>query len=157
MDPAKRARAAPSIGSADRPIATASCASGAAHAKSFHGLPCSYAAMSHAAGSAFRRRPPARPRSAPPPRRPRTPAPPPWPLHRLSREAARRAATVALAVMTVLTLFALTGVRFARQQPGYVGVVRNGGPLDDRGIRQILVPGQRLTWTGLFSQGAHQY
>jgi regulator of protease activity HflC (stomatin/prohibitin superfamily) len=103
---------------------------------------------------AVRRHPPARRRSAPAHTRP---APPPWPLHRLSRRSARRAATIALAVMTVLTIFALSGVRFERQQPGYVGVVRNGGPLDDRGIRQILMPGQRLTWTGLFSQAPHEY
>lgn len=87
----------------------------------------------------------------------RAPAPPPWPLHRLPRRKARRVATLALAAMTVLAIFAISGVRFERQQPGYVGVVRNGGPLDDRAVRQVLLPGQRLTWTGLFSQAPHNY
>jgi regulator of protease activity HflC (stomatin/prohibitin superfamily) len=48
-------------------------------------------------------------------------------------------------------------MRLARQAPGYVGVVRNGGPLDDRNIRQVLMPGQRLTWIGLFSESPHEY
>ena len=91
-------------------------------------------------------------------RRPRrAPAAPPWPLHRLSRQGARRTATLLLALMTLCVAFALSGVRVARQSPGYVGVVRNGGPLDDRNIRQILMPGQRLTWIGLFSESPHEY
>jgi regulator of protease activity HflC (stomatin/prohibitin superfamily) len=45
----------------------------------------------------------------------------------------------------------------ARQEVGYVGVVRNGGPLDARTIRQVLLPGAPLTWIGLFSAKPHQY
>jgi regulator of protease activity HflC (stomatin/prohibitin superfamily) len=59
--------------------------------------------------------------------------------------------------MGLLIAFAISGARVARQSPGYVGVVRNGGPLDDRNIRQILMPGQPLTWTGLFSESPHEY
>jgi regulator of protease activity HflC (stomatin/prohibitin superfamily) len=59
--------------------------------------------------------------------------------------------------MGLLAAFAISGARVARQSPGYVGVVRNGGPLDDRNIRQILLPGQALTWTGLFSEAPHEY
>jgi regulator of protease activity HflC (stomatin/prohibitin superfamily) len=36
-------------------------------------------------------------------------------------------------------------------------VVRNGGPFDNRAIRQVLMPGQRLTWIGWFSQSPHNY
>src|SRR3954468_3664985 len=59
--------------------------------------------------------------------------------------------------MALCAAVAISGMRVARQPPGYVGVVRNGGPLDDRNIRQILMPGQRLTWTGLFSESPHEY
>jgi regulator of protease activity HflC (stomatin/prohibitin superfamily) len=51
----------------------------------------------------------------------------------------------------------LMGISVARQDVGHVGVVRNGGPLDRRNIRQVMLPGQRLTWTGWFSQSPHQY
>ena len=75
----------------------------------------------------------------------------------MSHVAARRAATAVLAVMGVLILIGVSGVKFARQPLGYVGVVRNGGPLDNRQVRQILLPGSRITYTGLFSQAPHQY
>jgi hypothetical protein len=38
-----------------------------------------------------------------------------------------------------------------------VGVVRNGGPIDNRGIRQIVEPGSGPTWVGWFSQSPHEY
>jgi regulator of protease activity HflC (stomatin/prohibitin superfamily) len=66
-------------------------------------------------------------------------------------------ATLALALMGLAAIVAISGVRVARQPPGYVGVVRNGGPFDDRAIRQILLPGQRITWIGFFSQTPHDY
>ena len=62
-----------------------------------------------------------------------------------------------LALMGLAAIVAISGVRVARQPPGYVGVVRNGGPFDDRAIRQVLMPGQRITWIGLFSQAPHEY
>src|SRR4051794_11085577 len=83
--------------------------------------------------------------------------PRPWPFNRLSQTQARRAATAALALMAVLALVGVSGVKFVRQPLGYVGVVRNGGPLDNRQVRQILLPGARLTYTGLFSQAPHDY
>jgi regulator of protease activity HflC (stomatin/prohibitin superfamily) len=89
--------------------------------------------------------------------RSRRPSAPPWPLNRLSRVAARRVATLLLALMALFAAVAISGMRVARQPPGYVGVVRNGGPLDNRNIRQILMPGQRLTWIGLFSEAPHEY
>ena len=97
-----------------------------------------------AAGSAYR----APPRAAPAP---------PWPLSRMSPLAARRVATFMLGLMSVLALVGVSGVKFERQRLGYVGVVRNGGPLDNRQVRQILLPGQRVTFTGMFSQAPHDY
>ena len=64
---------------------------------------------------------------------------------------ARRIGTLILACMVLALIVGLSGVKVARQEVGYVGVVRNGGPLDNRTIRQVLLPGQRLTWIGLFS------
>jgi SPFH domain / Band 7 family len=59
--------------------------------------------------------------------------------------------------MGLVSIVGISGVRVARQPPGYVGVVRNGGPFDDRAIRQILLPGQRISWIGFFSQSPHNY
>jgi hypothetical protein len=75
----------------------------------------------------------------------------------MSSVAGRRVATLMLAVMGVLALLGVSGLKFERQPLGYVGVVRNGGPLDNRQVRQILLPGQRITFTGMFSQSPHQY
>jgi regulator of protease activity HflC (stomatin/prohibitin superfamily) len=44
-----------------------------------------------------------------------------------------------------------------RQDIGHVGVVRNGGPFDNRSIRQVLEPGSGVTWAGWFSQTPHEY
>jgi hypothetical protein len=43
---------------------------------------------------------------------------PPRPLDRLSREGARRAATLLVALMTLSAAFAISGMRLARQAPG---------------------------------------
>jgi regulator of protease activity HflC (stomatin/prohibitin superfamily) len=75
----------------------------------------------------------------------------------MSPPTARRVATFMLAAMGILALLAVSGVKFERQRLGYVGVVRNGGPLDNRAVRQILLPGQRVTFTGMFSQAPHEY
>ena len=69
---------------------------------------------------------------------------------------------VALAIVGALAavlfvVFAFSGFGLARMDAGHVGVVRNGGPLDDRNIRQILAPAQNLTWTGWLSQDPHPY
>ena len=70
---------------------------------------------------------------------------------------ARAVATVVAAVVGLVLAVGVTSVRFGRVDVGYVGVVRNGGPFDDRGIRQVLMPGEEFAWLGLFSQGPHQY
>jgi regulator of protease activity HflC (stomatin/prohibitin superfamily) len=75
----------------------------------------------------------------------------------MRRAGARRAGAVAAAVIGVALIVGVSGARVARQNIGYVGVVRNGGPFDTRTIRQILLPGQSLTWIGFFSQHPHEY
>jgi regulator of protease activity HflC (stomatin/prohibitin superfamily) len=61
----------------------------------------------------------------------------------------------ALAALGMLGFTA--GARLLRQDIGHVGVVRNGGPFNNRAIRQILLPGAGLTWAGWFSQKPHEY
>ncbi len=61
------------------------------------------------------------------------------------------------ALVGLVLVVAVSGARVARQDVGYVAVVRNGGPLDVRTVRQVLLPGQGLTWIGFFSKPPHQY
>ena len=75
----------------------------------------------------------------------------------MRRRSVRRGGTLLLALIGIALLVGVSGARFARQNVGYVGVIRNGGPVDTRTIRQVLLPGQRLTWIGFFSQPPHQY
>ena len=81
----------------------------------------------------------------------------PWPYRRLRPTAARVAAMLTIFVLVAASAVLISGVRVERQDAGHVGVVRNGGPLDDRRIRQILLPGQRVTWAGLYSQAPREY
>jgi regulator of protease activity HflC (stomatin/prohibitin superfamily) len=83
--------------------------------------------------------------------------PPRWVLRLMRKRSIRRAATLLAALIALALVVGVAGARVARQNVGYVGVVRNGGPLDMRTIRQVLQPGQRLTWIGFFSQTPHQY
>jgi regulator of protease activity HflC (stomatin/prohibitin superfamily) len=83
--------------------------------------------------------------------------PPVWALRLMRKRTMRRFATLLFALVGVGLIVLVSGARFARQEVGYVGVVRNGGPLDSRTIRQILQPGQSLTWVGLFSESPHKY
>jgi regulator of protease activity HflC (stomatin/prohibitin superfamily) len=45
---------------------------------------------------------------------------------------------------------------FDRTDGGQVAVVRNGGPFDDRNIRQVIQPASGLTWIGWYSE-SHKY
>jgi regulator of protease activity HflC (stomatin/prohibitin superfamily) len=83
--------------------------------------------------------------------------PPPWALKLMRKRSARRVGTLVLALVGISLMLGVAGARFARQNVGYVGVVRNGGPLDKRTIRNVLLPGQGLTWIGFFSQAPHEY
>jgi regulator of protease activity HflC (stomatin/prohibitin superfamily) len=75
----------------------------------------------------------------------------------MSQRGARYAAVATILAFAVASLLLIEGATVARQDAGHVGVVRNGGPLDNRKIRQILMPGQKVTWTGMFSQSPHEY
>jgi regulator of protease activity HflC (stomatin/prohibitin superfamily) len=83
--------------------------------------------------------------------------PPAWALRGMRSRPLRRAVTFVLALVGITLVVAVSGARVANQDVGYVGVVRNGGPFDTRDIRQVLLPGQRLTWTGWFSSKPHEY
>src|SRR4051812_24435897 len=90
-----------------------------------------------------------------PPRSRRDPRP--WPYRRLSAERSRAAGIATIALLAATILILVTGAKIARQDAGHVGVVRNGGPLDNRQIRQFLMPGQKVTWIGMFSQAPREY
>ena len=62
----------------------------------------------------------------------------------------------ACAVVVALVLLVGGCASLERTNAGEYAVVRNGGPLDDRGVRQIIQPGSALTWTGLWS-ATHKY
>ncbi|HZB50715.1 MAG TPA: SPFH domain-containing protein [Mycobacteriales bacterium] len=57
-------------------------------------------------------------------------------------------------VVVLALLVVVTG--FDKTSGGEVGVVRNGGPLDNNRVRQVIQPASNLTWTGMFSQ-VHKY
>jgi regulator of protease activity HflC (stomatin/prohibitin superfamily) len=91
-------------------------------------------------------------------RRRRAPRDPrPWPYRRMGPRPARAAALLTIAVLVAAGVVLVSGARLSRQDAGHVGIVRNGGPLDNRGIRQILMPGQRVSWIGLYSQSPREY
>src|ERR1700754_2652132 len=83
--------------------------------------------------------------------------PPAWAVRGMRNRALRRFVTFVLAIIGLALVILVSGVRVANQDVGYVGVVRNGGPFDTRDIRQILMPGQSLTWTGFYSSKPHEY
>jgi regulator of protease activity HflC (stomatin/prohibitin superfamily) len=60
-------------------------------------------------------------------------------------------------VLVALLIGMLSGLNgFDKTQGGEVAVVRNGGPLDNHKIRQVIEPASALTWTGLWSS-SHKY
>src|SRR5947199_186326 len=89
--------------------------------------------------------------------RPEADVRPAWALRMMRSRGSRRLATLLAALIGLGLIIGVSGARVARQPIGYVGVVRNGGPLDTRTIRQVLMPGQRLTWIGFFSEHPHEY
>jgi regulator of protease activity HflC (stomatin/prohibitin superfamily) len=57
------------------------------------------------------------------------------------------AAVVGIGVIVgILALFQLSST-----DPGYAGLVRNGGPFDAKTVRQVLPPASGITWTGWWS------
>jgi regulator of protease activity HflC (stomatin/prohibitin superfamily) len=92
-----------------------------------------------------------------PPRKKKRGGPPGWALRVMRTRRLRRFATLVLALLCIALIVLVSGVRVARGSAGTVGVVRNGGPLDARTIRQVIMPGQSLTYIGFFSQSPHIY
>ena len=64
--------------------------------------------------------------------------------------------TAVVVILLGLVALAVVGSGFDRTQGGEVAVVRNGGPLDNHRVRQVIAPASALTWTGLFSS-SHKY
>jgi regulator of protease activity HflC (stomatin/prohibitin superfamily) len=83
--------------------------------------------------------------------------PPDWFLRFLHQRHAKKMLGVVAAIIGVLLIVGVSGARVARMDIGHVGVVRNGGPFDNRAIRQVVKPGSALTWIGWFSQSPHEY
>ncbi|MEV7805703.1 SPFH domain-containing protein [Microbispora sp. NPDC088329] len=75
-----------------------------------------------------------------------------------SRRSYRGIAIVAILVLIVAGAPALIGAfsGFERTSGGEVAVVRDGGPLDDNKVRQVIDPGSGVTWIGWWSQ-IHRY
>jgi regulator of protease activity HflC (stomatin/prohibitin superfamily) len=71
-----------------------------------------------------------------------------------TRPGGRRGRWVVLALGLVV-LFSVVvpaaGSSFTKTQGGEIAVIRNGGPLDDNRIRQVVQPASSLTWIGLYS------
>lgn len=63
----------------------------------------------------------------------------------------RRGGFCLLAVMTL----GMVGC-YSTPEGGEIGVIRNGGPFDDRNIRQVVPNGSGNTWVGVFSE-SHYY
>lgn len=82
--------------------------------------------------------------------------------HRPPTPRPRRRGELVAATLAVVVVVAglLVGLRaassFDRTTGGEVAVVRNGGPLDDNNIRQLLPPSTGRTYVGMFSQ-VHKY
>ena len=58
-----------------------------------------------------------------------------------------------IAAFIVLTT---AGSWFERPEAGKISVIRDGGPFDDRAVREVLPPGAGNSWIGLFSS-EHEY
>lgn len=70
----------------------------------------------------------------------------------------RRGAVVALvaAVVAAFTVLPTLLGSFERTNGGQIGVVRNGGMLDNNRIRQVIDPGSSMTWIG-WASTIHKY
>jgi len=75
-----------------------------------------------------------------------------------SRGPYTRMAALALVIVVIAVIFGVVAVAtgFDRTQGGEVAVIRNGGPLDNHKIRQVIEPASALTWTGMWSS-SHKY
>ncbi|WP_042378957.1 SPFH domain-containing protein [Streptacidiphilus melanogenes] len=65
-------------------------------------------------------------------------------------------AAAAVAAIVLINVGVSFSDAFDRTDAGEVAVVRNGGPFDDRNIRQVIQPASGLTWIGWYSE-SHKY
>jgi len=72
------------------------------------------------------------------------------------RRVAPMVAAGVVGVVVLITVLSATFGGFDKTSGGEVGVVRNGGWLDNNRVRQVIQPGSGLTWTGLYST-MHRY
>src|SRR5215213_3815641 len=74
----------------------------------------------------------------------------------MSRRPALLAVGLLGSVLVVVLALLVVVTGFDKTSGGEVAVVRNGGPLDNNRIRQVIQPASNLTWTGMWSQ-VHKY
>jgi regulator of protease activity HflC (stomatin/prohibitin superfamily) len=60
-------------------------------------------------------------------------------------------ALIATAAVLAFVVAPALSSSFTKTQGGEIAVIRNGGPLDDNRVRQIVQPASSLTWIGLYS------
>ncbi|WP_042366964.1 SPFH domain-containing protein [Streptacidiphilus neutrinimicus] len=65
-------------------------------------------------------------------------------------------AAAAVAAIVLINVGVSFSDAFDRTDAGEVAVVRNGGPFDDRNIRQVIQPASGLSWIGWYSE-SHKY
>ncbi|MFN8077955.1 MAG: SPFH domain-containing protein [Kineosporiaceae bacterium] len=63
---------------------------------------------------------------------------------------------IGVAILVLVGLAALLPTAITKTAGGEVAVIRNGGPLNNNRIRQIVPPASGVTWIGFFSQ-KHPY
>jgi regulator of protease activity HflC (stomatin/prohibitin superfamily) len=73
-----------------------------------------------------------------------------------SRGGRRRAFIIFLVVIAAVFAVSTATSAMTKTQAGEIAVIRNGGPLDNNRVRQIVPPASSLTWIGLFST-KHSY
>jgi regulator of protease activity HflC (stomatin/prohibitin superfamily) len=73
-----------------------------------------------------------------------------------SRYAVRAGFAGVMSLIVLLFVLGSIHTSFAKTAAGQVGVVRNGGPLDNNRIRGVLEPGSGLHWIG-FRSHVHKY
>lgn len=69
----------------------------------------------------------------------------------LSTRARTVIALIVVAAVVLIAGVSVFGGSVTKTQGGEIAVIRNGGPLDNNRIRQVIMPASGLTWIGLFS------
>lgn len=78
------------------------------------------------------------------------------PLNQREQTVIKRIVAAVIAIIAISGIGGLISSNLHAVSGGEVAVVRNGGPLDNRNVRQEIDPGSGLTWTGWGSE-THTY